>query len=209
MAASKEKLIWPLIGVIIFAVLTAFYYDDRKRLEQKNVASNQKSSSTQSTAPSTNKPAVPSSKPASTSSSSGNSLADHQGFSGSIDNYLAEISAKRDASLIASAKEHSGYSGSAEDYLRESKPTNTNQYQQEPVDDVKATSMTMKEYLAKNSGKGSKSNNSGYSGSMDGYLEKYGDGQKTTSSGSSSDPFNKKGHVGFHGSYDDYAKKYN
>ncbi len=215
MAALQENLLWPLAGVIVFAVLAVFYYDDRRRLEHDDVASSEPDSSESSNneyASSSSKPAaVPASQQASSAgSSSKNTVADHNGFSGSIEDYLAEINTKRDAELMAAAQEHGGFSGSIDGYLNDAKPSATPS--QPSVGDVKATSMSMDEYHAKNSGGSANtatSSNGAYSGSMEGYLEKYGDGPKNTSSNNSDDPFNKKGHLGFHGSYDDYAKKYN
>ena len=216
MAALQENLLWPLVGVIVLAVLAVFYYDDRRRLEHDDVASSEPASSESSNseyASSSSKPAtVPASHQASpASSSSKNTVADHNGFSGSIEDYFAEINTKRDAELMAAAKEHGGFSGSIDGYLSDLKPS-TAPTQQSSAD-VQATSMSMEEYLATTGGASStssKHSNSGaYSGSMEGYLEKYGDGPKSAASNNSDDPVNKKGHLGFHGSYDEYAKKYN
>ena len=41
MAALHEKYLWPLIGVVIFAVLAAFYIDDRRRLAQEHTGTDE------------------------------------------------------------------------------------------------------------------------------------------------------------------------
>lgn len=222
MAALPEKFIWPLVGVIVFAVLAAFYYDDRRRFGQEQVASNEATSSDASAeysdASAQSKPAEATSKQsASKLYEYESAVTDHKGFSGSIEDYLAEISAKRDAELIAAAREHSGYTGSIDNYLSGAKPTRTSAkpsskatYSQQTVGGTQATSMTMEEYLAKTeSGGASSPSKEAYSGSMEGYLDKYGDGKQTPIANKTGDPFNKEGHMGFHGSYEEYAKIYN
>ena len=207
MAAFPEKYLWPLAGVIVFAILAAFYYDDRRRLVQEEVASVEKTSSdtpaeySDASAPS--KPAeTASKKPASKLYEYETAVTEHRGFSGSIEDYLSEQSAKRDAKLLAAANEHSGYSGSIDEYLGTFKPTHTDTtptstatYSHHSVDGTQATSMTMEEYLAK-TGSGESSPTSK-------------EGKQTHIQNKSDDPFNKEDHQGFHGSYEEYAKKYN
>ena len=207
MAALPEKYLWPLVGVIVFAVLAAFYYDDRRRLGQEQVASNEATSSDSSAeysdASAPSKPAeMASKKPASKLYEYESAVTEHKGFSGSIEDYLAEQSTKRDAELIAAAKEHGGYSGSIDEYLsdakstsKSSKPTHKATYSQQTVDSTQATSMTLEEYLAKTE--------SGVANSSS------GESKQTPIQHKSEDPFNKEGHMGFHGSYEEYAKKYN
>ena len=207
MAALPEKYLWPLVGVIVFAVLAAFYYDDRRRLAQEDVASVEKTSSdspaeySDASAPSKPTETAPK-KPASKLYEYESAVTEHTGFSGSIEDYLAEQSAKRDAELLAAAKEHNGYSGSIEEYLGTAKPTHTETtptstatYSQHSVDGTQATSMTIEEYLAK-TGSGESSPTSA-------------EDKQTSIQNKSDDPFNKKGHEGFHGSYEEYSKKFN
>ena len=75
-----------------------------------------------------------------------------------------------------------------------------------------STSMSMDDYLAKtesNSHSQSSHSSNAYSGSMEGYLAKFGNGEQTQMSENESDPFQTKDHMGFHGSYEEYAKKFN
>lgn len=208
MAALPEKFIWPLVGVIVFAVLAAFYYDDRRRLGQEQIVASNEATSSDTSAEYSDASAK--SKPAETTSKQSASklyeyesaVTDHKGFSGSIEDYLAEISAERDAELIAAAKEHGGYSGSIDEYLsgakpasKSSKPAHKATYSQQTVDSTQATSMTLEEYLAKTESGASNSNS--------------GEGKQTPLANKADDPFNKESHMGFHGSYEEYAKKFN
>ncbi len=212
MAALNEKILWPLVGIVIFAVLVAFYIDDRSRLAQEpeNTKSNQQASSSKtsmSKTPSSKpaKPSYPSNK--ASSQSSGDSIAEHSGFSGSIDEYLGKISSKSDAKLLAAAKEHSGFSGSIDEYLAMGNTNKKSSKHHSSSKTAEATSMSLDEYLAKTEGK-SKGSNGAYHGSIDGYLAKFGDSKQTPISTSSGSPFNEKEHKGFHGSYEEYSKRF-
>ncbi len=213
MAALSEKIIWPIVGIFIFGVIAGFYIDDRRRLAAENSAeaSNQQASTQQE--PTTTKPAKATSssttkQTASKPSSSSNSQ-EYEATSMSINEYLAQSAHERSQQLIANVTLHQGFSGSIEEYLTGKKPTliNSNKKPSTPS----ASSMSMEEYLAKtnNQSHGSSTSGGAYQGGIDEYLSKYGDGAQTPMKKNSSDPFNKKDHMGFHGSYEEYAKKYN
>ena len=198
MAALHEKYLWPLIGVVIFAVLTAFYIDDRRNLAQENTTTmvsqdtNANTTSSYANSSSTKKSASMHASHESKNTSrqsADNSLAGHQGFSGSIEHYLSG---------------------------EESKQAATGQQPSEGVN--KASSMSMDEYLAKTEGKSdhqSTQTENGYSGSIDDYLTKFSHSKQTPLSTDASYPFQTEEyigqteeHMGFHGSYEEYAKKY-
>ena len=232
MAALHEKYLWPLIGVVIFAVLAAFYIDDRRRLAQEHTGtdeSQQASTDTSATSKSSDyksqKSTDSSRKNAANKTASAKSDTGHKGFSGSIDDYLAQSNQKRSKYLEAAVKEHQGFSGSIEDYLNSKQTKQASSTKQQTSGSASyAKSMGMDEYLASTEDKPSASgdkhthhkhdkhrhnNNDAYNGSIDGYLAKFGDGKQTPISNSDKNPFNGKEHQGFHGSYEEYAKKYN
>ena len=223
MAALHEKYLWPLIGVVIFAVLAAFYIDDRRRLVQDHTetdANKQASSDTSMTSKSSNYQKQSSTNSSSKNQASKTSIASsdtsHKGFSGSIEDYLAQISEKRSKQLEAAVKDHQGFSGSIEDYLGSKQTTQVASAKQSSTGSTTSSSLSMDEYTAKTEGKASASSakqtnhsQGAYHGSIDGYLAKYGGGKQTPISDSGEDPFNEEEHKGFHGSYEDYAKKYN
>ena len=192
MAAISEKILWPLIGVVIFAVLAAFYIDDRRRLVEESATgtSNQQASAQKKPAPTT---ISKSSSSNSTSSSRSSGSQSTGSTSMSIDEYLGQSTSERSKKLEANAAQHQGFSGSIEEYLSGSKPNATKNIQ------------------ANTSGKSSESEqaNSESSMSMDEYNTKFGDGKQTKLNTSSDKPFNKQEHTGFHGSYEEYAKKFN
>lgn len=238
MTALHDKYLWPLTGVIVFAVLAAFYIDDRRRLANGNstMTSDESSSSYPSSATASDhqasaEPMYASKDEAShaplssnathvshsaSNTSKSSSTANHKGFSGSIDDYLAQINIKRSAELRAAAKNHQGFSGSIDDYLRGDEPTQMAARQSSPTKTsiANSTSMSMDEYLAKtantsHSNAAHSHSGNAYSGSLEGYLAKFGNGEQTPISTSRSDPFQTEEHMGFHGSYEEYAKKYN
>lgn len=136
-----------------------------------------------------------------------------------INEYLSKLSSENSAQLEANAAQHQGFSGGIEEYLNGAKvkvsqttPSNNNA-QTNNNQANGATSMSIDEYHTKTSGSSTSqqqnSSGSAYNGDMDGYLAKYGSGTQTPMKKQSAAPFNKKEHMGFHGSYEDYAKKYN
>jgi hypothetical protein len=180
MAALSEKTLWPIVGIFIFGILAGLYFDDRRRLVEEDTAetTEQQASTTQTTTTS--------------SSTSYQTKGSHKPMFGNqpvkatsmgMDEYLAKSSKERDRELTANVADHQGFSGNVDDYLSGTKSnmqasSNNNQA-------AGATSMSMDEYLTKNSG------------------------NQTQLNKSEKKPFNKKEHMGFHGSYEDYAKKYN
>ena len=218
MAALSEKLLWPLIGIVIFAVLAAFYIDDRRRLLEEGTtgstkqqassnehggnAAEQKQASNEHAGKAADK------KPATATSSSGTSNQAAGATSMDINEYLAQSSNERSAELEANVTHHQGFSGSIDEYLSGSKPKATNTQQA-----TGASSMSMDEYQAKTSGQPSgqsqQTNSGAYHGGIDEYLAKYGNSTQTPMKKQSADPFDDKEHMGFHGSYEEYAKKYN
>jgi len=135
-----------------------------------------------------------------------------------INEYLAQSSSERSAELEANVTHHQGFHGSIDEYLSGSKPKSKNNMQAKTDSgatnnnqDSGATSMSMDEYHAKTSQQSHEQSNNGgaYHGDIDGYLAKYGSGTQTPMKKQSADPFNDNEHMGFHGSYEEYAKKYN
>ena len=126
-----------------------------------------------------------------------------------INEYLAKIKDERDRELKSNAADHQGFNGDIDEYLSRAK--STMQTSSKNNQTTGATSMSMDEYLAKNSNTQvqQSSPNGAYHGGIDGYLAKYGEGSQTQLNKGSGKSFNKKEHMGFHGSYEDYAKKYN
>ena len=213
MAVLSEKIILPIVGIFIFGVIAGFYIDDRRRLTAENSAeaSNQQASTQQestTTKPTKAKSTSATNQSASKPSSSSNAQR-HDSTSMSIDEYLAQSAHERSEQLKANVTLHQGFSGSIDEYMTGKKATPT----KAPIKPSThgASSMSMEEYLAKSNNQSHGSANSGgtYQGGIDEYLSKYGDGAQTPMKNKSSDPFNKKEHVGFHGSYEEYAKKYN
>jgi hypothetical protein len=207
MAAVPEKILWPLVAIIIFAVLLAFYIDDRRRLVAENAmdtnqqqASTQSSSTTNTTKPAANKPS--SGQTASQSSSSNQPT---NATSMTMDEYLALSSNERSLELEANAAQHQGFSGTIEEYLNGAKPKPTNNMQ------AKAASNNTTEPPAKapSASQQQSTNGNAYHGDMNGYLAKFGNGPQTKINKTSKQPFNQQDHMGFHGSYEEYAKKYN
>ncbi len=213
MAALSEKIIWPIVGIFIFGVIAGFYIDDRRRLAAESSAetSNQQASTQQEST--TTKPAKATSssatkqtasKPSSSSNAQG-----HDSTSMSIDEYLAQSAHERSEQLKANVTLHQGFSGSIDEYMTGKKAAPT----EAPIKSSTpgASSMSMEEYLAKsnNQSHGGENSSGAYQGGIDEYLSKFGDGAQTPMKNKSTDPFNKKDHVGFHGSYEEYAKKYN
>ena len=194
MAALHEKYLWPLIGVIIFAVLAAFYFDDRRRLAQEEIADTQdKQTTTAANSKSQTETKYGSDKDTNkleqskmAASDDNSSTHSHDATSMSLEEYLAATTAERSGELEANVAEHKGFSGSIEDYLGGKHKTQTVMKSQSTRKSTYATSM-----------------------SIDGYLEKFGDGKQTPISNPNDDPFNKQEHQGFHGSYEEYAKKFN
>ena len=94
----------------------------------------------------------------------------HTGYSGSGKEYIEHHRAEEEASQMQSAGHHAGFSGSLKDYLAGKFDQRQSQQSHEP---------SHKSEHKKESGKDSKSHqstagSSGYSGSVDQYLKKYG-----------------------------------
>ena len=201
MAALHEKYLWPLVGIVIFAVLAAFYIDDRRRLAQETqtMTSQETNASTATNYSKQSSTNTSESMPASLESkktsrhSVGSFAVRNLEYSDSSEDYSTQISSKRNAELIAAAKEHQGFSGSIEDYLSGGKSKQVAASEQPSRDSSKATSMSMDEYLAKAEGKSLRNSN----------------GQQTPMSKAEDDPFQTEEHKGFHGSYEEYANRYN
>jgi len=218
MAALSEKLLWPLIGIVIFAVLAAFYIDDRRRLLEESTtgSTNQQASSNEhggksavkKQASNENAGKSAENKSSTATSSSGSSNKATGATSMDINEYLAQSSNERSAELEANVTHHQGFSGSIDEYLSGNKTKATNTQQA-----AGASSMSMDEYQAKTnkqpSGQSQQTNSGAYHGGIDEYLAKYGNGVQTPMKKQSADPFDGKEHMGFHGSYEEYAKKYN
>ena len=219
MAALSEKTLWPIVGIFIFGILAGLYFDDRRKLIDESTAepAEQQTSTQQTTTASS-----------STSYQTKNS---HKPMFGNqpvkatsmgMDEYLAKSSNERDHELKANIADHQGFSGDIDEYLSGAK--SNLQASSNSTQVTGATSMSMDEYLTKNSSQTSSSTTSmgmdeylaksneqatgATSMSMDEYLTK-NSGKQTQLNNSDKKPFNKKEHMGFHGSYEDYAKKYN
>ncbi len=213
MAAISEKILWPIVGIFIFGVLAGFYIDDRRRLMAEGTSPNQQQASSNEHA---GKAAEKT--PASATTKQTASANSTRATSMDINEYLAQSSSKRNAELEANVTHHQGFSGSIDEYLSSSQPKAAKNMQAKTKSthaNTKqangASSMSMDEYQAKTSQQPyEQSNNDGaYYGDIDGYLAKYGSGTQTPMKKQSSDPFNEKEHMGFHGTYEEYAKKYN
>jgi len=219
MAALSEKILWPIVGIFIFGVLAGFYIDDRRRLMEEGTteSTKQQASAQQKNSPSTtnkNSSLNSGSKHASSNLSA-------EATSMSIDEYLAQSTSERNQQLEANVTHHQGFSGSIDEYLSGSKfkatknmHTKADSGSSNTQQAADATSMSMEEYQAKTSNKSQdqsqqQANTSAYHGDIDGYLAKFGDDAQTKLSTNNEKPFNKKEHMGFHGSYEEYAKKYN
>jgi len=228
MATLSEKILWPIVGIFIFAVLAGFYIDDRRRLVEEGMtgSTEQQASTQQKSSPSTkNKNASSNSGSNHASSKSTKQTASSnqatEATSMSIDEYLAQSTSERNQQLEANVAHHQGFSGGIDEYLSgsESKATKNihtkaNSGSRNTQQAAGATSMSMEEYQAKTSDKSQNQsqqqvNTSAYHGGIDGYLAKFGDDAQTKLSTNNEKPFNKKEHMGFHGSYEEYAKKYN
>ena len=154
----------------------------------------------------------------------------HGSSSMSMDEYLAHSSKERSDELIANVTHHQGFSGGIDEYLHgiSAKPESPKHENNKPAKNNTATqqagnasSMSMEEYQAKNSGhtndkaQQNKAHPDAYHGDIEGYLAKFGGAQQTamkkqnTTATHSSSESNSSGHTGFHGSYEEYAKKYN
>ena len=229
MPALSEKVLWPIVAILIFGVLVGFYIDDRRRLTQQgdNPNKQQASSSEHAGEAAISKehgakaaeksPANTSPSKQATSASATNTTSTGA-TSMTIDEYLSQSSSERSAELEANVAHHQGFSGSIDEYLSGSKPKATNNMQAKTNSSptqkaASASSMSMDEYQAKTSsqtsGQSQQTNSGAYHGGIDEYLAKYGDGAQTPMKKQSSDPFVEKEHMGFHGSYEEYAKKYN
>ena len=209
MPVLHEKILWPLVGIIIFSILVAFYIDDRRGLIQNQTSTEQQAAHNSSAIKSTaNKQHLSATSVLDRNKKLKAHVKQHKGFSGTIDDYLAESAKERSKELIAAANEHKGFSGSAEAYLN-NKPSKSMTDKSSSTPFHSSTSMSMDEYLAQNNKKLSSSKlntdaSGAYHGDLDGYLTKFS-GKNT----SSKDPFDHGDHSGFHGSYEEYAKKYN
>ncbi len=108
MSNVQSKYLWPLVGIVIFIVLIAFYIDDRRKLsleEPGEVASEHDMDSADSGTSAPDE-AVP------------EQVTGDAGHAGSIDDLGTDTSSKRHVDLTRKAEEHKGFSGSIEHYLR-------------------------------------------------------------------------------------------
>ncbi len=176
MAAIPEKILWPIVGVLIFGIIIGFYIDDRRRLMQEggdakehagDAAENKQANNEHAGKTADNKPTTSTNKPTATKSSStstttGDSSKTQQTESATsmdINEYLAQSSNERDAELIANAASHKGFNGGIDQYLSGAEPkapktTQANSTAQQTGNNQAngATSMSMDEYHAKTSG---------------------------------------------------------
>lgn len=208
MAALSEKVLWPIVAIIIFGVLAFFYIDDRRSLaehggqtaesKQTNkehageAAKNKQTSKEHGGQAAENKSAEKAriEARAKASSNKGAAKVNSTGATSmSMDEYLSESSGERSAELEANAAEHHGFSGSIDDYLSGKSTTAKNTQANSSKKTTNgnqasgATSMSMDEYQAKANGKAS------------------GDSSGTTQQASSNSG-------AFHGGIDDYLAKY-
>ena len=173
MSTSSSNLPAIILGVIVVAILVTFYIADRSA-----------GTDTTSIAHSANTSDMISAKE---KYEAQKSVYSHSGYSGSLENYLhhSKSSNKEDPSV----KEHSGYSGSGKDYVAHHQ-AKEDASQQANADHHRGFSGSLKDYVSgdyeahtakKHHAKSSHSattNSStpttGYSGSVDRYLKKFG-----------------------------------
>ncbi len=117
MAAISEKILWPIVGIFIFGVLAGFYIDDRRRLMAEGTSPNQQQASSNEHA---GKAAEKT--PASATTKQTASANSTRATSMDINEYLAQSSSKRNAELEANVTHHQGFSGSIDEYLSSSQP---------------------------------------------------------------------------------------
>ena len=241
MSALHEKVLWPLVGIIIFAILAAFYIDDRRSLSQEKsaaISDKEPSNSTQSasSSPSTPSKTYAAKKQIKTTKLSGaETVTDHKGFSGSIDDYLAQSSNERSAELIAAAEQHQGYSGSINDYLSAGKTvtiekkavynSSSSTLNSNTSPKQHSRSSTMEEYLGSLHEKrndqliSAAKEHSGFTGSIDDYLSgkkthtnENASGSNDQSTSMSMDEYMTKSGsqsgTAYHGSMEEYLEKY-
>ena len=144
----------------------------------------------------------------------------------SMDDYLAETSQKHDkkslakqqaqnAELLESAKQHTTFSGSIQEYLASFTQT-AKEETSAANESSSANKVLNKTTQVRNNDKNSRDKSAlpehGFSGTIDGYLSKYRDGNQTPlkkgehKSLPDYKPFEE--HDGFHGSYEEYARLY-
>lgn len=176
MSTSSSNLPAIILAVIVVAILVAFYIADRSF-----------STDTTSIAHSANTSDMISAKE---KYETQKSVYSHSGYSGSLEDYIhhSKKSSKEDPSV----KEHSGYSGSGKDYV-EHHQAQEDALLQANADHHRGFSGSLKDYIsgdykahaakkhhAKSSPSATKSSHSntssttGYSGSVDKYLKKFG-----------------------------------
>ena len=127
MATLHEKYLWPLIGIIIFVVLAAFYVDDRRGLMRENSNAMEEQASNDSSHGATSMSIDE--YPARAEGKAGNS-GNHTGgsYSGSIEGYLAKYGDNSGQSSNTTsnadhsqANAHTGFHGSYEEYAKKYK----------------------------------------------------------------------------------------
>ena len=176
MSTSSSNLPAIILAVIVVAILVAFYIADRSS-----------GTGTSSIAHSANTSDMISAKE---KYETQKSVYSHSGYSGSLEEYLhhSKMSTKEDPSV----KEHSGYSGSGKDYV-EHHQAKEDALQQANADHHRGFSGSLKEYISGDykahaaekhhaksapakttSSQSNTSTTTGYSGSVDKYLKKFG-----------------------------------
>ncbi len=231
MAALHEKVLWPLVGVIIFAILIVFYIDDRRRLIHENTSTQEVTDSQDSIAENSSEKSEMSEvnsekstvadimkKPEmSHSPSRGSSSIVNLEFSGTLEEYLAkyddQAKPKKPYVRPTPTKNKSSSSRSIDEYLEESKAARSIQLKRS-AQAHNAFSGSISDYLKKFNKQSSIGTTSSKSvvttnRSMDDYLMEVNAVTQTSDVVHMDSPFANKKHIGFHGSYEEYAKKFN
>lgn len=136
MAALSEKVLWPIVAIIIFGVLAFFYIDDRRSLAEHGgqaaenkqtskehggkAAKSKQSSKEHDGQAAENKSAEKARTKARALASSSNgaaSASSSDATSMSMDEYLSASAGERSTELEANVAHHQGFSGGIDDYL--------------------------------------------------------------------------------------------
>ena len=187
MAALSEKVLWPVVAILIFGVLVGFYIDDRRRLiaddgsasehsgqaaenkttghkTERKQASNEHAGEAATSKEHGGKAAEKSSANTSQSQQTASTTA-AGATSMSLDEYLAGSANERSAELEANVAHHQGFSGSIDEYLSgkskasKNAQADTSKQAKQSKQASGATSMSMEEYQAQANGKASGKSN--------------------------------------------------
>jgi hypothetical protein len=192
MAAIPEKILWPIVGVLIFAIIAGFYIDDRRRLMEEggsskehagNAAENKQANNEHagktadkkpSHSQSENKHSTAANSTKATTSHSSQADQTASATSMDIDEYLDQSNSERNAELEANAAEHKGFNGGIDEYLSGATPTTKAPKNKQASNNASkqannnqangASSMSMDEYHAKTSGTSGGSSDSSSTG---------------------------------------------